>query len=412
MYFPRLIEPIFRAYLQDFPAIFLMGPRQVGKSTFLAREMTEFRIFDLESPSLFQAIQDDPELFLKDHPQAIVLDEAQRWPALFDALRISLDRDPRPGRYILTGSASPLLNQRVSESLAGRIGLLTLRQISLREYLGAEKSDWLEVLNSMKTADQIFKWFGAHPKHAPRDAMNRHWFRGGYPDILLAESDSGAWRRQDSFFRFVVEKDIPMHASVPPARLNLLFKLLAHRHGQLFNASELGRELSLNYNTAQASVDLLEGTFHLYRLRPFFNNQSKRLVKSPKVYLTDSGLLHYLLGFRNHEDLLLSPYVGASWEGWVLQNLMADLDLLEPRPELYFWRTSAGAEVDLVIRHRGLLIPIEIKRKGTLGYRDVKGLAHFIEDHGSPFGLVLHGGEQLLRVSEKILAVPATWVLI
>lgn len=328
----RRLYPIIEHALDEFPAVALLGPRQAGKTT-LARAITAARVgslyLDLERPSDLAKLA-DPELFLSRYAdRMVVLDEIQRRPELFSILRALIDENQRPGRFLLLGSASPQLLKQASESLAGRISFHELSPFDVSE---------------------IQPTFAELPSF---------WLRGGYPLSWLAKSDeaSAAWR--ESFIVTHLERDIPAFGiRVPGTTLRRFWQMLAHLHGQMWNASRLASGFGVSAPTVQHYLDILEATYMVRRLPPLHANLSKRLVKSPKIYLRDSGLLHALLGLRNLEDLAGHPVVGASWEGWVLEQIVQ----LLPSPwQLSFYRTAAGAELDVVAERGNKKIGFEIK---------------------------------------------------
>ena len=321
------IQDIIVKGLEENPGVALLGPRQCGKTT-LARQIAQdqrARIFDLENPDDFAALE-NPMLALESLRGLVVLDEVQRKPDLFPVLRVLMDRDGSPARFLLLGSASPFLVRGVTESLAGRIAFVDLQGFQLDE-VGAS-------------------------------ALFGLWARGGFPRSFLAvdETSSQSWRRD--FIRTFIEKDFStLGLGVSPSRLGRLWHMAAHYHGQALNASELGRALGESYKTVQRHLELLEGAFMIRMLRPWHENLGKRLVKSPKLYVRDSGLFHSLLGIGSYEALLGHPKIGASWEGFALEQILAKW----PKMDAWFWGTQGGAELDLLIQPDGKRIGFEFK---------------------------------------------------
>lgn len=332
---PRRLEGPLLEQLNRFPAVALLGPRQVGKTT-LARQIAQQRrglVLDLESPADRAKLQ-EPELFLSRHPdQLLILDEVQRLPGLFEVLRGVIDAHRRAGRrssqFLLLGSASVELIRQSSESLAGRICYLELSGLSVLE-LGAEASE-------------------------------RLWIRGGFPDSVQAPDDasSSIWREQ--FIRTYLERDIPqLGPRIPAETLRRFWTMLAHSQGGLLNAAALGRSLGVDGKTIRHYLDLLVDLLLVRQLPPLVANAGKRLVKAPKVYIRDSGLVHTLLGLDGAEAVLGHPVAGASWEGFVLETL---LTVIPQRAQASFYRTAGGAEMDLVIDlPNGERWAIEVKR--------------------------------------------------
>jgi len=315
------------AALRRSPVTALLGPRQCGKTT-LARmlaEQQEAHYFDLESPMDRQRLQ-SPELLLGSLSGLVIMDEIQLAPELFSVLRVLVDRPGRQARYLILGSASPQIIRKVSETLAGRIEFVDLAGFDLTEI--------------------------------PQEDQDRLWLRGGFPRSFLAadEADSLAWR--EGFIRTFLERDIPqLGISIPATTMRRFWTMLAHLHGQTWNASELGRSMGLSDKTVRHYLDILSGTYMVRQLQPWHENLKKRQVKSPKVYLRDTGLLHSLLSIGSRHDLLGHPRLGASWEGFALEQV---LSVLRPG-EAYFWATQSGAELDLLFFSSGQRFGVECK---------------------------------------------------
>lgn len=318
--------------LQVFPAVAILGPRQCGKSTLakmIYRESTDFLYLDLQSVEDRNKLN-EPRLFFEANRDAIIcLDEIQLIPELFAILRSEIDRDRRPGRFILLGSASRDLVQKTSESLAGRVGMIELTPFTLEE---VEQEDAFE--------------------------LNRYWVRGGYPNSYLAVSDNGSVLWRENFLRTYVERDIPqLGFQISAIQIRRLLTMCAHVQGQLLNLSKLGESLGVTYQTIRRYIDLMEQTFIVRRLPPFERNIKKRLVKSPKIYVRDSGLLHRLLQVDDFNTLIGNPIFGPSWEGMVIENIIASL----PDCTFSFYRSAAGEELDLIIERGSKTVAIECK---------------------------------------------------
>jgi hypothetical protein len=324
---PSLLDAIQSA-LGRSRVVALLGPRQCGKTTLARRFVPtdSLNYFDLEDP-LSLARLEEPMTALRDLTGLVVIDEVQRRPELFPVLRVLADRNPLPARFLILGSASPELLRQSSESLAGRLEIVTIGGLSLQE--------------------------------VGREERERHWLRGGFPLSFLAASDNDShiWRK--NFIQTVLERDLPqLGFGIPAPTLLRFWTMLAHYHGQVWNAAELARSLGVNESTVRRYLDLLEGVFMVRQLQPWHENLKKRQVKSPKVYFRDSGLLHQLLGIRNLRDLLSHPKSGASWEGYVIEEV---IKRLQP-DDTFFWATHGGAELDLLLFMDGRRLGIEVKR--------------------------------------------------
>lgn len=306
----------------------LLGPRQCGKTT-LARKFVDVRslnYFDLESASSLARLE-SPEIALQSLKGLVVIDEVQRRPDLFPVLRVLADRKPLSARFLILGSASPELLRQSSESLAGRMETVLLEGLCIADV--------------------------GHKK------MRKHWLRGGFPEAFTARNDENSfvWRR--NFLQTILERDIPqLGIQIPSETLRRFWNMLAHYHGQIWNGSELARAMGVGQMTVRRYLDLMTGVFMLRQLAPWYENIGKRQVKSPKVYVRDPGLLHALLGLRSVRDLENHPKVGASWEGYAVEEV---LKAMKP-DEYYFWATHGGAELDLLLFIKGKRIGVECKR--------------------------------------------------
>jgi predicted AAA+ superfamily ATPase len=368
---PRALARIRESY-KVHPAVAIEGPRQCGKTTLaraLAAEAPEVTFFDLESPTDLQRLA-SPEQTLRPLRGLVVIDEAQRLPELFPVLRVLLDRPEVPARFLLTGSASPELVRGLSESLAGRIGIIDLTGFDLAE--------------------------------TGPDSLTPLWSRGGFPRSFLAANDraSLAWRLD--FVRTFLERDLPqLGINVPAATLRRFWTMIAHYHGQTWNAAEFARSLGADEKTARRYLDILAGAFVVRVLPPWFENISKRQVKAPKLYVRDTGLLHALLGLGSFEDLQGHPKLGASWEGFVIEQLITLLDTRDT----YYWGTHNGAELDFMTLWAGKRYGFEVK------YADAPGATKSMHTALSDLGLahlwVVYPGEKRYALTDHITVIPA-----
>ena len=342
---PRSAQSDLARLLSEFPAVVLLGPRQAGKTTLAQAEAgrrDDALYLDLELPSAQRQL-DDPEAFLLAHPKRLViLDEVQRFPELFAILRGVIDLRRRAGepagQFLLLGSASGVLLQQASESLAGRVAQLELTPFQAREVIVPESNDALRALNVL-------------------------WVRGGFPLAWLAGDDAASLRWREAFITTYLERDIPaLGPRIPATTLRRLWTMLAHAQGGLLNQSQLAASLAVSGQTVARYIDLLCDLMLVRRLPAWHGNVGKRLVRAPKVYVRDSGLVHALLGLADLDAILAHPVAGASWEGCVVEQLLATT----PDMEASFYRTSHGAEADLVLQQRnGETLVIEIKRSSA-----------------------------------------------
>lgn len=359
-----------RRAIRANPVTALYGPRQCGKTT-IARQVAGVdpdRYFDLEDPVSERRLA-EPMLALRPLRGLVVIDEVQRKPDLFPALRVLSDRRPLPARFLVLGSASPDLLRQSSESLAGRIAFVEMSGFNLSE-TGSE-------------------------------ALRRLWWRGGFPRAFLARTDreSRAW--QENFIRTFLERDIRQFGvDVPPAALRRLWMMLAHYHGQIWNASELSRSLGESHTTIKRHADLLAGALIIRELQPFFENLGKRQVKAPKMFVRDSGLLHALLGVPSFRALEGHPKIGASWEGFVIEELIR----CAGERNCFFWSTHSGAELDLLVLRGGKRYGVEVKYKDAPGV--TKSMRIAMEDLKLDRILTVYPGEQAYELDRKIAATP------
>lgn len=368
-----------RTLFRTFPVAGVLGARQVGKTTlarqFAARRSTVATYFDLENPRDLARLQ-NPLLELEPLRGLVVLDEIQRRPDLFPVLRGLADRVRVRTRFLVLGSAAPELLRQSSETLAGRIGYVELGGFGLED-VGAA-------------------------------ALETLWLRGGFPRAFLAPADdsSALWRAE--FIRTFVERDLAaLGVGIPPASIGRFWSMLAHYHGQVLNSTELARALAVSDKTIRSYLDALCATFMARRLRPWAENLAKREVKAPKVYVADSGLLHQLLGIRTREDLAGHPKVGASWEGFAIQEVTRRLGA---RPdECYFWALHSGAELDLLVVRGKLRLGFEIKRTETPSV--TPSMRSALENLRLDRLDVVHAGPDTFQLDFRIRALSLTRVL-
>jgi predicted AAA+ superfamily ATPase len=366
---PFYLERLATA-LRRSPITALLGPRQCGKTTLarLLGESGEATYFDLESQPDLQRLQ-NPELLLGSIAGIVILDEIQVLPEMFKVLRVLVDRPATQARFLTLGSASPLLVKQIAETLAGRVEFVELAGFDLRE-TGA-------------------------------DSWRPLWVRGGFPRAFLADSeeDSVAWR--EGFIRTFLERDIPqLGITIPAAAMRRFWTMLAHYHGQTWNAAELARSMGLTDKTVRSYLDILTGTFMVRQLQPWYENIGKRQVKAPKIYLRDSGLLHSLLDLPELHSLLGYPRVGASWEGFALEQALQTV-----RPsQAYFWSTHGGAEIDLFFLYRGRRYGIEVKFNEAPKVGKSQWIA--LDDLNLNHLWIIYPGQQAYPVHERITVWP------
>lgn len=372
---------LLKRQLVNFPVVAILGARQVGKTT-LARQLEvdwdgPKRHFDLEDPD-DQARLADPSFVLRELKGLVVLDEIQLRPDIFPLLRVLADRPGTPARFLILGSAAPELLKHTAESLAGRVVFHELDGLALNEIAqGVSAPDWLDT----------------------------RWLRGGFPRALLADNMQLSREWRDAFIRTYLERDLPqLGIHLPALTLRRFWTMLAHYHGQTWNGSELARALGVSDKTVSRYLDILEGTFMAFRLAPWHANVGKREVKAPKVYVADTGLLHSLLGIGERDALLAHPKCGASWEGFILREVIRRTEA--KRSEAFFWGVHSGAELDLLILQDGRRLGFEIKLtkspQVTASMRSAKEILRL--EH---LYVLCHGEGEPWPLADGVTAVPA-----
>lgn len=374
----RFIQTHLKNQLEAFPAVALLGARQVGKTTLALSVTAEFSrptlYLDLERPSDIAKLQ-DPEYFLLQHlDKLVVLDEIQRMPSILPALRSLIDQRKRSGdrygQYLLLGSSSKVLLQHTSESLAGRICYLDI--------------DGLNVLE------------------VGTPNLNQLWVRGGFPDSYLAINDHQSFNWRENIIRTYLERELPILGyNISATTMGRFLGVLAHTQGELLNASRIAASLGVSTPTVLRYLDILVDLFLVRVLRPWHQNHGKRLIKTPKVYIKDSGLLHCLLHIKSFDDILMHPVAGGSWEGFVIENIMS---VIGNKAQLWFYRTSAGAEMDVVIDCGSKRIGIEIKRSLTPSL--TKGGHHSQEDLNLDMTYIVYPGSDHYLINDNTCAIP------
>lgn len=365
---------LLRKRLKNSPVVAILGPRQCGKTTLahqFARQIpsSKVHIFDLEDPRDLARLE-NPMLALEDLTGFVIIDEIQRRPDLFPALRVLIDRNPKV-RFLILGSASRDLIAQSSETLAGRMSFLEMGGFTLDTFQNQK--------------------------------MNVLWIRGGFPRSFLAQNDVSSFQWRQDFISTFLERDVPnLGIKIPPMILRRFWMMLSHYHGQIFNASEIGRSLSTTDTTTKRYLDILSGTFLIRQLQPWFSNTKKRLVKRPKIYFRDSGLFHALLSIVSLQDLQNSPRLGASWEGFAIEQTIQHLNLQEE--EVFFWATHGGAEIDLLFQKRGLRFGIECKYHEA-PYK-TKSMQIALDELALSHLWVIYPGRKEYRLDKKISVIP------
>lgn len=405
---------ILERHLKEQPVVVLIGARQTGKTTLVqnlpgADRRTFLTLDDLD---LVAMARSEPLDLLARGGQATTIDEIQRVPELLHAIKQEVDRRRRRGRFLLTGSANLLLMRRVSESLAGRAIYVRLCPFTAAEKRGeARTPSWSDVLSARRPLQVI-------QRLAERELQPADWLReiltGGMPPAALARTAGERTSWFEGYVRTYLERDlreVSQVSSLPD--FHRLMMLSVHRVGRLLNQTELGRDAGLTQPTAHRYLNLLETTFQIQRLPAFFSNRSRRLIKTPKLFWTDTGLASHLAGVSDLRVLKGSPLLGSLAENLVLCGLRAWTETIRPSPRLHYWRTASGAEVDFVVEHRARLLPIEVKSRSRIGHLDLRHLETFLSEYAdrAPFGVVLYDVKEPTVVSRRIVGLPLGWFI-
>ncbi len=351
---------------KEFKIVCVIGPRQSGKTTLCKQLFTEKAYVNLEDPDVLLFAKSNPKAFLAKYPKGAIFDEVQRIPELFNYLQGIVDASDETGQFILSGSNNFLMQQNISQSLAGRVGYIELLPFSLSE---------LEVSNQRN------------------ESLNQQMLEGFYPDIIRKKSSASRWIT--NYIRTYLERDVRLIRNIGDILVFSKFlKICASRTSQLLNMSSIAKELGVEHKTLDAWLSVLESSYILYRLPPYFNNFNKRLIKSSKIYFYDTGIVCHLLGIRSVEGLQKSNYYGAIFENFIVSEIIKNRKNKEQFGEVYFYRDSTGNEVDVLIENEGNVIPIEIKSAGKIQKEHHKNLKWFQKVFRQEGGVLLYAGNE------------------
>lgn len=385
MWITRKYEKTLKALFSQFPAVVLTGARQVGKTALVRRVFPNAHYVTFDIPSVAAEAENNPESFLRLHEKPLIIDEVQYAPSLFRYLKTIIDEDKKPGRFILTGSQNFLLMEKISESLAGRCGVLNMLNLSATEVKEA-LGDFNE---------------------------NSYLVRGGYPELCARpELDSSFWYA--SYLSTYLERDVRNILNVGSLRdFDRFLRTVASRTAQVLSYSDLARDVGISVNTAKKWISVLQASGQIFLLEPYYRNIGKRLVKSPKLYLCDTGLASFLMGFENWEGVVRHPVIGALWETHVVMQVVKHFFSLGRAIPLWFWRTSQGEEVDLLVERGGQFIAIECKYAEHVDRSSLKGINALIKSYGPESlitGFVASKTPRRYPLTDQISSVPGSFI--
>lgn len=383
MWITRKYEKTLKALSEQFPSVVVTGARQVGKTALVQKVFPDYTYVTLDIPAIAAQAENHPEAFIKSHPEPLIIDEVQYAPSIFRYLKVAIDRNKNPGRFILTGSQHFLLMQGVSESMAGRCGIINMLNLSSRE---------------------IQEGVGAYSE-------NDYLITGGYPELYAKpEIDFHFWC--SSYLATYLERDVRNILNVGSLRdFDRFLRAVAIRTSQILSYSDLARDVGISPNTAKKWISVLQASGQIVLLEPYYRNLGKRLVKSPKLYMCDTGLALFLMGFENFEAVINHPIIGAIWETHVVMQVIKHFQALGKNRPLWFWRTIHGAEVDLLIEQGGRFIAVEAKFSENPDVKALKGinaLKNFYGEDSVTAGFIASRNENSYPLSKKVHAIPGS----
>lgn len=401
----RNLLPRVQELMTKFPAVVLIGARQVGKSTLLRQVLPTAKFFDLEDEQDFMLAENDPAIIFKDFKKPIIFDEAQLSQSLFKALRVEIDKTRENGQFLLSGSSSPDLLNHISETLAGRVAIVEVPGFNFAESAEVNVSNLLQIIND-ETAIKSLK-----PSVQEKQVFERCLF-GGYPQAFLNRDDVDFFDSWFSnYFKTYIQRDV--RSLFPTLKLDAykkFIRMLAQSSGDIINYSDFARSLDVSQPTVKKYFEIADGTFVWRTINSYTKNARKLVTKMPKGYIRDSGLLCYLLNIHDLDQLNTHPKLGSIWESFIIEQLINSAQLFHSKLYYYYYRTKAKAEIDLVLEGRFGLIPIEIKNGIRTQQKQLITLKNFIQEHNSPLGIVINRADEIKMLANKVIQVPVSFL--
>jgi len=400
----RHSTPLLHELLTLFPCVAIIGVRQCGKTTLLQELPHTWKTYDLEKTSDYDQIARDPDLFFRLNRSNVAIDESQLLADIFPALRVAIDSDRQQvGRFVITGSSSPDLLHSIAESLAGRVAILELSPFTLAEACAMPPSDFFQAINE---PDAIPKLLTLQPRvELPR--LFDYWLRGGYPEPWIKNQIRFHKLWMQNYTQTYIDRDIlQLFPGINRQKYRLFIQMLGNLTGTIINYSEIARALGVSQPTVREYFQIAHGTFIWRHIPAYEKNVTKRIVKHPKGYLRDSGLLHFLLHLTDLDALMAHPQMGRSWESMVIENILRGLDAQGIAYNYYHYRTGGGAEIDLILEGEFGLLPIEIKYGQTVSSKALRGIRDFVQERQCPLGIIINNAERVIQYEENLIGIP------
>ena len=408
----RNYEKKIQELLEFFPVVIILGSRQCGKTTLAKKLRSDWRYFDLEKNRDFNLITEDIDFFFKENPHSLIIDEAQRYPNLFQELRGVIDADRhRKNRFILTGSSSLELIKNVSETLAGRVGIVELGTFKINECYDLELPGFYSIFHQNFTdrTHEILKKLKTTITH---DQLINFFLCGGYPEPILANNDRFFQAWMENYYDTYIQRDIrSLFPRLNLAKYQRFISMLSSLSGTIINRSQVARSLDVTEKSIRDYLDIAAGSYVWRNIRSYEKSISKSVIKMPKGHFRDSGLGHFIQGIRTRDRLISHPTVGFSFEAFVIEEIIKGVQVLDiPRVAYYYYRTRNGSEIDLILEGEFGTLPIEIKLGSTIKQRQLLSLKMFIKNHQLPLGIIINNADHIEMVADKIIQIPARFI--
>jgi len=392
--------------LEEFPCVAILGVRQCGKTTLLKELPKTWKIFDLEKGSDYSLAARDPDLFLRLNSSQVALDECQRLPELFSALRVAIDAERnKAGRFIITGSSSPQLVRSISESLAGRIAIIEMSPFSISEAYSIKPSLFFSYLVN----NNPLKDFLTLTPRINQAKIHDYWYKGGYPEPWIKDKKRFTKLWMQNYIQTYIDRDIRnLFPGLNQHKYRLFLSMLSHLSGSIINYSDVARVLGVSQPTVRDYFNIAHRTFIWRHFPPYEKNATKRIIKHPKGYLRDTGILHSLMHLVDRDGILSHPNYGRSWEAMVIENILRGLHVYAADFQYFYYRTGGGAEIDLILEGEFGLIPVEIKYGQKIMNKSLRPIKDFIRDYKCKFGIVVHNVEFPILYDDNIIGIPVS----